>query len=48
MGAIAIGGGAELLEVELRARMYVVGMLDKYANARGYKQWLERDLLKAI
>ncbi len=45
---VLIGGGAELLEAELRARMYVVGMLDKYANARGYKQWLERDLLKAI
>lgn len=39
-----IGGGAELLEKELSSRMYVVGTLDKYANARGYKLWLERDL----
>ncbi len=39
-----IGGGAELLERELRDRMYVVGVLDKYANARGYRLWLERDL----
>ncbi len=41
---VLIGGGAELLESELRDRMHVVGLLDKFSNARGYKLWLERDL----
>lgn len=39
-----IGGGAELLREDLENQMYCVGFLDIYANARGYKLWLERDL----
>lgn len=38
-----IGGGAALLEHALRERMHVVGVADLFANALGYKLWMERD-----
>ena len=39
-----IGGGADLLREGLEAEMYCVGWLDIFANAKGYKLWLDRDL----